>query len=236
MKYHYFYQSKKNENLDGWIVAKNRDDAYAQLKKQGIKPFKVLGRNPIGWKRWAAITVSTLAAVYFFWAWRTARKAAVPSMMAVRSTLYGDASMIQRLSSNGWRTTFPNEGDAWFARHAMPGVVCDCPSNCMVNISSESLQILDKDSEELRKMKRMVNGMKKEMQEYLDAGGALEDYIDLCCERVRTEKGIKDSINGKFIQLRKKDPLEVADDWEKQNKTLRSLGLPTVPLPVADEE
>ena len=36
MKYHYFYQSKKNENLDGWIVAKNRDDAYAQLKKQGI--------------------------------------------------------------------------------------------------------------------------------------------------------------------------------------------------------
>ena len=76
MKYHYFYQSKKNENLDGWIVAKNRDDAYIQLKKQGIKPYKVLGRNPIGWKRWTAIVVFALAAVYFFWAWRAARKAA----------------------------------------------------------------------------------------------------------------------------------------------------------------
>ena len=231
MKYHYFYQSKKNENLDGWIVAKNRDDAYAQLKKQGIKPFKVLGRNPIGWKRWAAIVALVLAVAYL---WLSLRKASAPIMTATRSALYGDASTIQNLSADGWRTTFQDEGDAWLARHAIPGVVCDCPSNCMVNISSEPLQILDEDSEELRKMKRMVNGMKKEMQEYLDAGGALEDYIDLCCERVRTEKGIKDSINGKFIQLRKKDPLEVADDWEKQNKTLRSLGLPTVPLPIEE--
>jgi hypothetical protein len=102
----------------------------------------------------------------------------------------------------------------------------------MVRISTEPISMEDGDSEELRKMKRMVNGMKKEMQEYLDAGGSVEDYIDLCCERVRTEKGVQDSINGRFMQLRKKDPLEVADDWEKQNKTLRSLGLPTVPLPI----
>ena len=236
MKYHYFYQSKKNENLDGWIVAKNRDDAYIQLKKQGIKPYKVLGRNPIGWKRWTAIAVSMLAAVYFFWAWRAARRAAAPSMMAIRSTLYGDASTIQRLSTDGWREAFPDEGDAFLARHAIPGVVCDCPSNVLVAISDEFLPLGDTDSDELRKMKRMVNGMKVEMKEYLAAGGTLEDYLDLCCERVRTEKGVKDSINGKFTQLRKKDPLEVADEWEKQNKTLRSLGLPTVPLPEADEE
>ena len=102
----------------------------------------------------------------------------------------------------------------------------------MVAISDKYIPLDDDDSEELRKMKRMVNGMKAEMKEFLAAGGTLEDYIDLCCERVRTEKGISDSIKGKFIQLRKKDPLEVADEWEKQNKTLRSLGLPTVPLPI----
>lgn len=229
MKYHYFYQSKKNENLDGWIVAKDRDDAYVQLKKQGIKPYKVLGRNPIAWKRWAVI-IALLVAVGYLWV--SLRKASAPVMAATRATLYGDASTIQSLSADGWRVTFKNEGDAWLARHAIPAVVCDCPSNVMVRISTEPISMEDGDSEELRKMKRMVNGMKKEMQEYLDAGGSVEDYIDLCCERVRTEKGVQDSINGRFMQLRKKDPLEVADDWEKQNKTLRSLGLPTVPLPI----
>ena len=50
-KFHYFYQSKENRNLDGWIAAKSRDDVYAQLRKVGIKPYKVVGKDPIAWKR-----------------------------------------------------------------------------------------------------------------------------------------------------------------------------------------
>ena len=57
MRYHYFYQSRENKTCDDWIEAKNRDDAYALLRKRGIKPFKVLGRNPYAWKRWTAIGV-----------------------------------------------------------------------------------------------------------------------------------------------------------------------------------
>lgn len=231
MKYHYFYQSRENNNLDGWIAAKNRDDAYAQLRKQGIKPYKVLGRNPLPWKRWAIIAVLTIVVAYL---WMTLHKVSAPMMIATRATLYGDAATIQQLSVDGWRATFPDEGDAWLARHAIPAVVCDCPGDVVVSISSDFIPLADNDSDELRKMKRMINGMKVEMKEYLAAGGTLEDYIDLCCERVRTEKGIANSINGNFIQLRKKDPLEVADEWEKNNKTLRSLGLPTVPLPIEE--
>ena len=231
MKYHYYYQSSKNENIDGWITAKSRDDAYAQLRKANIKPYKVVGKNPLAWKRWTTIVVLSLAliaallALHYF---------STPEPTAIRAALYGDAATIQRLAANDWRDTFTDPGDAFLARHAIPGVVCDCPSNVVVAISPKFIPLAKDDTEELRKMKRMVNGMKAEMRDYLAAGGTLIDYIDLCCERCRTEKGIQDSINAKFNLLRKKDPLEVMEAWEKHNKTLRSLGLPTVPLPIEE--
>ncbi len=231
MKYHYYYQSSKNENCDGWIAAKSRDDAYAQLRKQGIKPYKVVGKNPLAWKRWATIIVLSLAliaallALHYF---------STPQPTAIRAALYGDAATIQSLAANDWRDTFKDEGDAFLARHAIPGVVCNCSNNVVITISPKFIPLAKTDSEELRKMKRMVNGMKAEMKAYLAAGGTLTDYLDLCCERVRTERGIQDSINSKFNVLRKKDPLEVIDAWEKQNKILRSLGLPTVPLPIEE--
>ena len=231
MKYRYFYQSKKNENLDGWITARNRDEAYAMLRKQGIKPYKVLGRNPLPWKPWVLIGVLALAVAYLLF---FLGKVSSPVMVAARAALYGDASTIQRISADGWRASFKDEGDAFLARHAIPGVVCSCGDDVDVALSTAFVSIQNEDGEELRKMKRMVNGMKEELKTYLDADGTIEDYIDLCCERVRTEKGIQDSINGRFNLLRKKDPLEVIDDWEKENKTLRSLGLPTVPLPIDD--
>ena len=36
MKYKYLYQTKDNENREGWIKAKDRADAYAKLRKQGV--------------------------------------------------------------------------------------------------------------------------------------------------------------------------------------------------------
>ena len=57
MKYRYFYQTSRNESRDGWIAARDRNDAYAQLRRQGIRPYKVIGRNPPAWKRWTAIGV-----------------------------------------------------------------------------------------------------------------------------------------------------------------------------------
>ena len=36
MKYRYLYQTKDNENKEGWINAKSRENAYAELRKAGI--------------------------------------------------------------------------------------------------------------------------------------------------------------------------------------------------------
>ena len=53
MKYKYLYQDRKNNNLEGEIVARNRDEAYKLLRQQGIRPYRVIGDDPWNWRPWA---------------------------------------------------------------------------------------------------------------------------------------------------------------------------------------
>ena len=53
MKYKYLYQDKHNQNQEGWIEARNRENAYALIRKQGIKPYRVIGNDPFNWRPWA---------------------------------------------------------------------------------------------------------------------------------------------------------------------------------------
>jgi len=53
LKYKYLYQDRKNNNLEGEIVAKNRDEAYKLLRQQGIRPYRVIGDDPWNWRPWA---------------------------------------------------------------------------------------------------------------------------------------------------------------------------------------
>ena len=53
LKYKYLYQDRKNNNLEGIIVARNRDEAYRLLRKKGIRPYRVLGDDPWNWRPWA---------------------------------------------------------------------------------------------------------------------------------------------------------------------------------------
>ena len=53
LKYKYLYQDRENNNLEGEIVAKDRDEAYKLLRKQGIRPYRVIGDDPWNWRPWA---------------------------------------------------------------------------------------------------------------------------------------------------------------------------------------
>lgn len=53
MTYKYLYQDKNNCNCEGEIVAKNRNDAYMLLRKRGIRPYRVIGNDPLNWLPWA---------------------------------------------------------------------------------------------------------------------------------------------------------------------------------------
>ena len=99
MRYHYYYQTKDNRSLDDWIVAKDRADAYAQLRKRGIKPYRLDGRNPLAWKRWTAIGVLAAIVVVLAVALFVESGDNAP-MSEERSQLYGDPATLQSLSAN----------------------------------------------------------------------------------------------------------------------------------------
>jgi len=51
--YKYLYQDRENRNCEGEIKARNRDEAYRLIRKQGIKPYRVIGDDPWNWRPWA---------------------------------------------------------------------------------------------------------------------------------------------------------------------------------------
>ena len=53
MKYKYLYQDRENNNLEGEIAARDRDEAYRLLRKPGIRPYRVIGDDPWHWRPWA---------------------------------------------------------------------------------------------------------------------------------------------------------------------------------------
>lgn len=50
--YKYLYQDRENNNREGEIKARNRADAYMLLRKQGIRPYRVIGDDPRNWRPW----------------------------------------------------------------------------------------------------------------------------------------------------------------------------------------
>jgi hypothetical protein len=71
-------------------------------------------------------------------------------------------------------------------------------------------------------MKRMVNGMKKELREYLRAGGNVEMYMYRADIRQKAEARFLDSARREL--QRTDDP----EKWRLRNTELRSMGLPMV--------
>ena len=66
MTYKYLYQDKQNRNCEGEIKAWDRNDAYLQLRKQGIRPYRVIGDDPLNWRPWAiAAGYAVLLALVF---------------------------------------------------------------------------------------------------------------------------------------------------------------------------
>ncbi|MCR5750798.1 MAG: hypothetical protein K6G91_02445 [Kiritimatiellae bacterium] len=53
MVYRYLYQDKENRNLEGEIKARDRAEAYTLLRRQGIRPYRVIGDDPWNWRPWA---------------------------------------------------------------------------------------------------------------------------------------------------------------------------------------
>ena len=238
-KFHYFYQSKANENLDGWIAAKSRDDAYAQLRKVGIKPYKVVGKDPIAWKRWAAIAVlaSALAGTY---AWLAVRPA--PTAVdepTVRPQIYGAESVIRNGMATEWAVCGLSAGEKFLARYAQPGlkVAYVRPTPQIVSAVDESLEsrqvAAEDDLIEYRQLKEIVESIKDELRRYKSQGGKTEGFIERLQERQSQEVAYYLAASQELENAKSSmTEDEVYNLWAAKNAELRAIGLPMLKDPL----
>ena len=235
MKFNYAYRTPDNEQHRGVIRASSRDAAYAALKAQGIKPShvdeapgffnKLFGKG----KRWIAIAILGFAAVVFgLVAYRLhcgVEIAQQESLFDDRAQLYGDPVVIGECERTGWTNVFHSAFDCFLATYAIPGK--EVTSVARVEAQSfdpAPVAVLETDLAEVKQMKRMVNGMKRELSAYVKAGGTLEMYVRRLRIRQMAERNI-------FITARRQ--MLSSDDvivWHAKNAELRARGLPMVSM------
>ena len=240
-KFHYFYQSKENKNLDGWIVAKSRDDAYAQLRKQSIKPYKVVGKDPIAWKRWAAIAVLAVALAGTY-AWLALRSEPVaPDEQFVRHQIYGAESVIRNGMSTEWSACGLDEGERYLARYAQPGIRVAYRRRTPETASAveaalaRHLEVEDSELLEYRQLKQIVESIKDELREYIKSGGNVDGFLDRLQERQDQEVAYYNAANQELENAKATMPEdELYNLWAAKNAELRAIGLPMLKEPLSD--
>ena len=249
MKFLYEYKTSDNERREGQLSAASRDAAYAELKRQGIHPSKVvlapgfLNRISSFGKRWLAIAVLTvLCLMLAITVGRGVLTAPQPSSVEVsldslvRRQMIGDTAIIEQGVRDGWANVFPEEGERFLASFAIPGV----PAG-QRNTSEEEIRAAlarkvgstEEDGIEVRQIKAMVEGMKNELREFLADGGTVVEYGKELVRRQEQELGYFNRAQNELKAARKSGTPEsaVIELWKMRNSKLRRMGIKLVPLP-----
>ena len=232
MKFIYQYRTPNNKQHKAFITAPTKEAAYAILKAQGIKPGRVdeapgffnklFGKG----KRWIAIGVLGVGCVVFCGVALRLRHAAIiterEAQFDERAQLYGDPVVIAECVESGWTNVFTSAFDCRLAAYAVPG---QAVSPVRVSVPSDPcayVVIQDDDLAEIAQMKRMVNGIKRELSEYLAAGGTVEGYLKRLDIRQRAERGIFETAQRAVKRAK------THSEWKAKNAELRAMGLPMV--------
>jgi hypothetical protein len=255
LKFLYEYRTKDNVRHEGIIDAVSREAAFDALRGQGIKPGKlyeapglmnqVLGKG----KRWLAtialgLTVVGFAVNYGLERFDTAGR----NLYMQRSQIYGDPAFLRECEAKDWSNVFTEEGEQLLARFAQPGKRVDFTiewvdkgeMNAIVaslkSGAGKMIKVFKDDSEEIAKIKRIVNGMKVELGEYMASGGSVEVYVERLIERQKIEARILENTKEEFKVLAQRGQdeavrSEIIAKWNAKNQLLRDMGLVPIPLP-----
>ena len=207
MKYTYYYQTKDNENRTGEIKARDRADAYTQLRKQGIRPYRVVGDDPAKWRRYlpmAAIVIPLVlfGAIVTIVDLRAARSAQESeNAPLVRQQIVGDESFIVAQIKSDWQEVLPSALDRYLAAYAQPGweVSQPVPPETTLEDLKTPLALSDSDRQEVRQLKRILLQMRKELAELVANGGTLADYAAIITDRQETEVTLRQKAISSFM-------------------------------------
>lgn len=245
MKFVYEYRTSDNAKHNGVICASDREAAYAELKKKGIRPSrfaeapglfnKIFGKG----KRWIAIfALAALAVCSLRFALHTKQDAFRTNEVfdsARRRQIIGDPAIIEEGVRNGWSEIFTLEGDRFLASFAIPGI----PAAVRSTTEDEIRKALDAPRQsagsnavslEERQIRAIVDGMKDELRTFIADGGSIRQYGRLLVQRqedeiayyVRAEKEIKTAA------MNLTDAAELAKVISNANVALRKMGIKPV--------
>jgi len=231
MEYRYLYQTKDNENREGAVKAASRADAYAVLRKQGIRPYRLIGDDPPKWLRPVRIALAaTLVAVLAAAVAIVVRPADFSPLQRMQVT--GDSNALSASLSVAWEDVFSSPLDRHLAAYAQPGWLALAPET---GVDEESFArelslpaegISPSDPAHARQMKRIVLGMRREMEKYLADGGSVGGYLAFLDERQDEERALRakaaESVEKAPADMRERARLNV-------NARLREMGLAEIP-------
>ena len=248
MKYTYAYKTSDGTRHEATMVAKSREEVFAELRKQGIKAIKVIaadGSKANGEVRGVRKRVVTFLVAFVAFAVGLLRisaeraQAAFLRLLSLPSQptkigIIGDAAIIEKGIRNGWADVFKLEGERFLASFAIPSIKAGQRNTSEKEFQAaldNKFEVSETDSLEVRQIKAMVEGMKKEARRYIAAGGSIVEYGKRLTERQDAEIAIYNRVKADLDKARRnmKDE-EFMTYWEKRKDELRNLGIKTVGL------
>lgn len=262
MKFGYSYKTSDGVRHESFYHADTKEDVFADLRKKGIRPIKVweiAPKHPALRRTIITLAVVAVLAAVAALAWNALLGrggADAPSLAKLvglsprdsrpqyedRSQIYGDPGILQTCELKEWSNVFEDEGERFLARFAQPGIPVRLAGNAWRKIVADALKakpdlvpVSASDGTEIAKMKRMVNGMKRELAQYVQDGGTVEEYIVEVLQRQSIEEKIVINFKAEFEKLERdanaKNRDEIISKWNAKNVLLRQMGLRTVLIP-----
>ena len=261
MKFIYSYTTHQNERREGLTIsAPNRDAAYSELNKRGIRPYK-LHPAPGLWNKMSAIGVRGLAIVILLLVVgvlvmisltqhkdiveleqdgdvREIVTGAITSK--VRRQLIGDQGFIEKGIRTGWPDVFEHEGERFLASFAIPGVPATVRTTNVAALEEalkRKVEAKESDGMEARQIKAMVEGMKDELRRYVASGGTIEQYGRRLVARQDEEIAIYTRTSNEIEQAAKSNlsKMEIAGLVDRRNEDLRRMGIKLIQMPETAE-
>ena len=249
MKFRYGYKTSDGERHEGVYSASSRDAVYAELKKQGIRPYFVelapglINRIlSIGKRGFAILLLAVGLAVALVYGYKLTRTNStyIDSLTSPqpRHQIWGDPALMAELARTDYAEVFANEGERILARFAQPGVGVDVKMSDASRLGplvgkclDSAIALNDTDVREVAELKRIVMWMKEELRRYLSDGiGTPERYVRRLIERQMAEIQMEADV---AMRLRnEKDPAV----WRQYNERLRAAGLKAIPVPQKEPE
>lgn len=254
MKFVYSYNTRQNERREGLTIsAPNRDAAFSELNRQGIRPYKLQPAPglwnkvlSLGWRGFAIIGLVVIlgvsVAVSLVQHKELERDGEVREIVSgaitskVRRQLIGDQGVIEKGIRTGWEDVFAHEGERFLASFAIPGIPATVRTTNVAALEEalkRKVDATDTDGIEARQIKAMVEGMKDELRRFVAAGGTIEQYGRRLVARQNDEIAIYTRTSNEIEQAAKSGigKTEVAELVDRRNEELRRMGIKLVQMP-----